>query len=69
MAVENKTEEEVDVRDLIKDHIEKDERDWAWLQRKTGIPYPTIYSCFVQRLFKVSDDNLKKINEVLGTEF
>lgn len=60
---------EMDKRDVIKDHLKEIERDWAWLARKTDIPYATIYSCFVQRLFKVSDDNLEKINEVLGTDF
>ncbi len=60
---------EVDRRDVITDHLKEIERDWAWLARKTDIPYATIYSCFVQRLFKVSDDNLEKINEVLETDF
>jgi len=60
---------EADRRDVIKDYLKEIERDWAWLARKTDIPYATIYSCFVQRLFKVSDENLEKINEVLGTDF
>lgn len=60
---------ETDVRDLIKSHIDTIERDWAWLARKTEIPYATIYSCFVQRLFKPSEKNLKVINEILGTDF
>lgn len=60
---------ERDKRDLIRDHLEEIERDWAWLSRKTDIPYATIYSCFVQRLFKVSEDNLDKINELFGTDF
>lgn len=60
---------DTDVRDIIKIHLEEIERDWAWLARKTDIPYATIYSCFVQRLFKVSDENLEKINTALGTDF
>lgn len=60
---------EADLRDTIKDHLSEIERDWAWLSRKTGISYATIYSCFVQRLFKVSDENLEKINTALGTSF
>lgn len=58
-----------DVIDLILKHLEEDERDLAWLHRKTGIPYATLYSCFKQRLFKVSVSNLSKINKVLGTNF
>lgn len=57
-----------DVRDLIAAHLKEIERDWAWLSRKTDIPYATIYSCFVQRLFKVSEDNLKIINNILETD-
>jgi hypothetical protein len=60
---------EIDVRDLILTHLETEERDLAWLQRKTDIPYATLYSCFIQRLFRVKDENLNKINEVLGTSF
>lgn len=62
--------EEIDLRDTIIDYLKlEEERDLAWLSRKTGIKYPTLYSCFTQRLFRVNDDNLKKINEVLGTDF
>lgn len=68
MAIK-KTMVEVDNRDLIKEELDKIERDWSWLSRKTEIPYATIYSCFVQRLFKLSEKNLKLINEVLGTNF
>lgn len=60
---------EADNRQLIVEYLEEIERDLAWLGRKTGVPYGTLYSCFSQRLFKVSDENLKKINEVLGTNF
>jgi hypothetical protein len=35
----------------------------------TEIPYKTLYSCLSQRLFKVSEKNLEKINTVLGTDF
>ena len=68
MAIK-KTTTEVDNRDLIKAQLDEIERDWAWLSRKTEIPYATIYSCFVQRLFKLSEENLKIINDVLGTDF
>jgi predicted transcriptional regulator len=60
---------EVDNRDIITEHLKGIERDLAWLQRKTDIPYATLYSCFVQRLFKVSKKNLRKINKALETDF
>lgn len=68
-TLKKEEEVEIDVRDLILTHLEEDERDLAWLQRKTDIPYATLYSCFIQRLFRVKDENLDKINEVLGTKF
>jgi hypothetical protein len=66
---EKKETVDIDNRDIIADHLKSIERDWAWLSRKTEIPYATIYSCFVQRNFKVSEDNLKLINTVLETSF
>lgn len=60
---------ETDNRDLILEHLKDVERDLAWLSRKTDIAYGTLYSCFTHRLFKISSDNLKKINGVLGTNF
>lgn len=59
----------VDVRDLITEHLKADDRSLMWLHEKTKIPYGTLYSCFTQRLFKVKEENLIKINEVLGTDF
>ena len=60
---------ENDIRDGILDHLKGIERDLAWLCRKTEIPYATLYYCFVRKQFMVSEDNLKKINEVLKTSF
>ena len=65
----NKTAELEDVRDLISNKIEELERNLNWLHRKTGIPYGTLYSMFVQKLFQVSKENLKLINKALGTDF
>ena len=67
-AIKSK-KEEIDVRDSIQDYLKNEERDLAWLQRKTQISYGTLYSCFVQRLFKLNDENLKKINDALGVDF
>lgn len=60
---------EADIRDDVLDWLKENERDLAWLSRKTGIVYATLYSCFIQRLFKISDENLIKINEALETDF
>ena len=60
---------ETDNRDLILEHLKDIERDLAWLSRKTEIAYGTLYSCFTHRLFKISEDNLNKINTVLGSSF
>lgn len=70
MAELNKVEaEEIDVRDSIVEWLKNDDRDLMWLHRKTNIPYGTIYSCFTQRLFKLSDTNRDIINKALGTNF
>lgn len=69
MAETKKAELEIDVRDLIVKHLEDDDRSLMWLHEKTKIPYGTLYSCFTQRLFKVNEENLQKINIALGTDF
>ncbi len=58
---------EIDVRDTILSHLKEDERDLAWLARKTDIPYATLYSIFIQRTFNLNEERLEKINEILGT--
>jgi hypothetical protein len=61
--------EKENVKDLILHHLEEEERPLAWLSRKTEIPYPTLYSIFVQRIMNLSDDNLAKVNKAMGTDF
>jgi hypothetical protein len=61
--------EKENVKDLILLHLEEEERPLAWLSRKTEIPYPTLYSIFVQRIMNLSDDNLAKVNKAMGTDF
>jgi hypothetical protein len=61
--------EKENVKDLILLHLEAEERPLAWLSRKTEIPYPTLYSIFVQRIMNLSDKNLAKINEAMETDF
>jgi thymidylate synthase len=60
---------EVDNRDQILEALKADRRSIQWLSDMTEIPYMTLYSCLSQRLFKVSEKNLEKINTVLGTDF
>lgn len=69
--------EPIDVRDQILQHLKDDDRSLRWMYSKItemygdkeNIPYATLYSCLHQRLFKVSDENLEKINKILGTDF
>jgi hypothetical protein len=61
--------EKENIKDLILLHLEEEERPLAWLSRKTEIPYPTLYSIFVQRIMNLSDKNLAKINEAMETDF
>jgi hypothetical protein len=58
-----------DVRDAILLHLDEIERNLSWLSEKTEIPYPTLYSVFKQKHFALSEKNLEKINNVIGTDF
>ena len=58
-----------DVRDEVLDHLKAIERPLSWLSTKADINYSTVYSVLKQRTFKFSDENLHKINKVLGTNF
>ena len=60
---------EVDNRDKILEALKADRRSIQWLSDMSEIPYMTLYSCLSQKLFKVSINNLEKINNVLGTDF
>lgn len=50
-------------------HLEFEERDWAWLGRKTDIPYGTIYGIFVQNTMDLTQERLNLINIALNTKF
>lgn len=58
-----------DVRDVILQKMADEGRVLTWLALKTGISYDTLYPCLKKKLFSLSDDNLAKINEALGTSF
>lgn len=59
----------IDVRDSINEWLIDNDRTLSWLQKKTDIPYGTLYSIFVQKNFNPNKEKLDKINKVLGTEF
>ena len=58
-----------DARDLIMEKMTNEGRMLTWLSDKTEIPYDTLYSCLKKKLFSLSEDNLKKINKALETDF
>jgi hypothetical protein len=57
------------VKDEILLYLETEERNLAWLSRKTEIPYGSLYSIFIHRIMVLSDSNLAKINRSLNTDF
>jgi hypothetical protein len=61
--------EKQNVKDLILLELEHQERPLAWLSRKSEIPYGTLYGILIHRIMNLSDDNLAKINKVMGTDF
>lgn len=64
------TKQVTDVRDEILAHLEEIKRPFAWITGdNTGIPYSAAYAIFKQRTYDLSQENLKKINKFLETEF
>jgi hypothetical protein len=64
------TKQVEDVRDEILAHLKEIQRPLAWItEENTGIPYSAIYAMFKQKTYTVSEENLKKINTFLGTDF
>jgi len=61
--------EKQNVKDLILLELEQQERPLAWLSRKSEIPYGTLYGILIHRIMNLSDVNLAKINNALGTDF
>jgi len=61
--------EKKNVKDLILLELEQQERPLAWLSRKSEIPYGTLYGILIHRIMNLSDVNLAKINNALGTDF
>ncbi len=50
-----------DERTVVLQKLEKIERPLSYLSDKTGIPYNTLHSCLVRKLFRISEENTKKI--------
>jgi hypothetical protein len=65
MAVSTKS----DIRVDIKEWLDANERTLGWLSTKTGYNYHTLYSIFIQKTVKLSEDKLLSINTLLGTKF
>lgn len=66
MAVKTIT---IDTRDSINEKLTELERNLSWLQRKTGIPYGSLYSIIIQKVMDLKQDNLDLINTALETDF
>lgn len=64
-----KTKELTDIRDIVMKRMKDEGRNLTWLSEKTQISYNTIFSCLRKKLFNLSEENLTKINEALGTDF
>lgn len=60
-----------DVRDKIIEHLHKDGRRLPWLARKTYISYGHLYYILQAKENRrlLTQENLDKINEALGTSF
>ncbi len=57
---------EIDIRDALMQNLKELDRDLAWLQRQTGIPYSTLYSICVQKVMYLDGERLDTIREVPG---
>jgi len=65
----NSKEKVIDVRDAIMRRMKDEGRNLTWLSKKADISYNTVFSCLRKKLFSLSQENLDKINEALGTDF
>lgn len=63
------TKQITDVRDTINVWLAEQDRTIHWLAKKADINYSTLYSILFQKIIKMSEEKLDKINDVLGTDF
>lgn len=61
----------VDVRDKITAKLKEPDvdRSLRWLAIKAGINYRSLHCCIIEKRYFLSDENLKKINDILETSF
>ena len=62
------TEQKKDPRDLIIEHLNEKGIKKKWLKEKLGLS-DTHFSLVLTKDRDLTDENLKKINEILGTNF
>jgi len=67
--MENTTIPKLTCKQKIIKWLEFEERDWAWLARKTDIPYGTLYGIFVQNTVELTKERLNLINVACKTNF
>jgi len=67
MAV--KTDTQISCKEKILKHLETEFLNLAWLQKKTEIPYGTLYAIFTENRVPLTQDRLDKINIACKTEF
>lgn len=60
---------QVDVRDLITGELEREERNLAWLAKKTKLSYGHLYFVLVRKERDLTEDNRTAINKILNTNF
>lgn len=63
------SEPQLSCKQKIIDYIKADERDLAWLSRKTDIPYQTLYAIFIQNIQSLNQERLNLINIACKTNF
>lgn len=67
--MDNTDEVKLTCNQKIIKHLKDEERDWAWLSRKTDIPYATLYAIFVEDRLKLTKERLNLINIACKTNF
>jgi len=56
-------------KEKILKHLEFEYLTLAWLSKKTGVPYPTLYSIFTENRIPLTQDRLNLINDACKTKF
>ena len=56
-------EAEKDYRHDIMESLEKADRNLNWLSKKTSIPYSTLYSIFVHKIYNLTEEQKELLEE------